>query len=380
MDAMIKIVMPTSFEEGLLSRLHDANQRHAGAGIQVAELYGSLPRTSTGTGRPRRSLPSIDRAQFTRHVDQARRSGFGFTALFNTSCTGNREFDPAARRRIRDEILRVRDAGCTAIVVASPFLIDLAVKHAADLRVHVSSVAFCKSTKEARHYLRRGARRLILDPDTIRDFGFIRRLRNECPELELEALCNHPCLLNCPYETYCYNAVSHSSCSEEDALYEGFSLLRCNADKLSDPAEFAKGSWFRPQDIHFYEDAGVHAIKIAGRGRSTEWLARTAEAYLSRDYQGDMMDLIWEAQLAAVWRATGREDLPRRPIQVDASAFDGFLEFFWKSRPDCQRGCGSCTHCSRFAEKGVRVDAEASAETQQAIRRAGEGLLECADA
>jgi len=373
---MIKIVMPTSFDRELPERLHEANQRHADRQIQVAELFGSLPRTPTGSGRPERSLPRIDRAGFERHVGEIRELGFGFTCLFNTSCTANREFDGQVRNQFIDELLWVRDIGATALVLASPYLIDLARRHVPDLRVHVSSIAFAKSTKEAAHYLRRGARRLILDPDTVRDFRFIRKLRRECPELELEVLCNHPCLLNCPYETYCYNSVSHASTASDTTPYEGFSLLNCNRDKLGAVVEFVKGSWFRPQDVHHYEEAGVAAIKIAGRGRSTDWLVRCAEAYLSRHYEGDMMDLVWEAQLTAVWKSTGVSGAPPRPVRVEASAFDGFIEFFARNTPDCGKGCGACRFCDGYAERALAVNPTELERARETLDRSLKSLLE----
>lgn len=372
---MTQITMPTPFNAAFLDSLVELNRRYAHQGIQVRELYGSLPLTFTGTGRPPRSLPDVDVASYARHVSDAVDRGFRFTTLFNTSCTANREFDPAGRRRMIDELLRARDLGSSAIVVASPYLIDLCVKHVPELRVHVSSVAFCKSTKEAAHYRDRGAHRLILDPDTIRDFRFLTRLQRELPELEVEALCNHPCLLNCPYETYCYNSVSHASAASEDAIFQGYSLLRCNHDKLSRVEEFVKGSWFRPQDALHYESAGVTTLKIAGRGRSPEWLLSVAEAYLSREYHGDLMALIWEAQWAAVWRTAGRDEPPPFPIRVDADAFDGFLEHFVNKRPDCRSGCGSCRHCDGFAEAAIAADEQALKRTSQALEDATQRLL-----
>ncbi len=373
---MLRIVMPTSFDAHLLERLDDANRTYAERGLRVAEFYGSLPRTPTGSGRPARSLTPVTADAFARHVDEARQIGISFTYAFNTSCTGNHEFDLARRRTFVDALLWARDVGCAAIVVASPYLIDLARRHVPDLRIHQSSIAYLKSTKEARHYLRRGAARLVLDPDTIRDFEFLRKLARDCPGAETEALCNHPCLLNCPYETYCYNCVAHASADDEQATgFEPFSLLSCHMDKLTDPAEFVKGSWIRPQDTHHWEAVGLTAIKIAGRGRSTEWLARVAEAYLAREYDGDLMELIWDPQWAAVWRATG-QSAPPRPVRAEAARFDGFIEHFVNNRPDCARGCGACTHCDDFARKALTVDTQALAVCRDRLSTAQARLLE----
>lgn len=359
---MLQITMPTSFEPRLLDGLEELNARHAAQGVRVTELYGSLPRSVIGVGRPARSLPTVERAGVEAHARDLQARGFHLTWLWNGSCSGNRELDPTQRARLLDEVAWVRDLGTRSAVVASPYMMDLLRRHAPELRIHVSSVAAVKSTKEVAHYVRQGVARLILDPDTIRELRFLRAVRARWPELELEALVNHPCLLHCPYETYCYNSVSHGS-ADDGAPYEAWALLRCNLDKLRDPAELVRGSWVRPQDTHHLEAAGVDVLKIAGRGRSTDWLLATAGAYLSRRFDGNLMDLVWSAQWAAVQRTVNRPDLPPLEVDVPAAAFDGFMERFARGRPPCREGCGSCQICPDAA-RAIRIEGPREAHVQ----------------
>jgi collagenase-like PrtC family protease/chorismate mutase len=376
---MIEITMPTSFEPALLDGLTQLNERHAAGGLRVTELFGSLPRSAMGVGRPTRSLPDVDRDSVAAHVADLRRRGFSFSYLFNGSCSANREFRGAERRRLLEEMAWVESLGTRSVVVASPYLIQLFRTHFPALRVNVSSVAFARSLKEVAHLVRQGVARLVLDPDTIRDFGFVRAVRERFPALEVEALANHPCLLHCPFETYCYNSVAHASADDgagAGAAYECYSLLRCNLEKLRDPVEFVRGSWLRPQDVHHFEQAGVHVLKLAGRGRSTEWLLRAAGAYLSRSFDGNLMDLVWEAQWAAVLRSVpGAADLPPLELRVDAAAFDGFLDLFARGRTACRDGCDGCGICPSFARRGVRWNEEARVALVQALEAAVAGLL-----
>lgn len=369
---MLRITMPTSFEPRLLDELAELNLRHRDREVQVAELFGSLPRSRAGCGRPARSLAPVGREDFEAHVRAASARGFAFSYLFNGSCSGNREHDPRERALLLDEMEWVASLPVRSVVVASPFLIDLVRRHFPRLRVHVSCVTSVRSLSEVAHHVRDGAARLILDPDTIRDLAFVRRVREAFPGLELEALANHPCLMNCPYEAYCYNTVSHAS-SAEGAPYEAYALLRCNLDKLRDPAGFVRGSWFRPQDAHHFEAAGVDVLKLAGRGRSTDWLLRTAGAYLSRRYDGNMMDLVWEAQWTAVGRSLLPEEaagLPPLGVEVPAGAFDGFIDLFAARQLPCRSGCGSCRICPGFARRAVRIDETARQRWAGAIEQA----------
>ncbi len=376
---MIDITMPTPFEARFLDGIERLNAAHAPGGVRVAEFYGSLPRSEMGVGRPTRSLTPVTREALAEHVADLRGRGFHFSYLFNGSCSGNREYRREERGRLLDEMAWVRSIGARSVVVASPFVIDMWRHHFPDVRVHASTVCFTRSLKEVAHHVRQGVARVILDPDTIRDFRFLRTIRERFPDLELEALANHPCLLHCPFETYCYNSVAHASSHEgaaADQRYECFSLLRCNAEKLRDPVEFVRGSWMRPQDIHHYEDVGVQVLKLAGRGRSTEWLLATAEAYLSRHFDGNLMDLIWEAQWAAVQRSVpASPDLPPLDLHVDAAAFDGFVEQFARERTPCATGCDSCGICPSFARRGVTWNEQARRANLAALEAALDGLL-----
>lgn len=372
---MIDITMPTSFEPQFLDGITRLNAEHAAGGIQVAELYGSLPRSEMGVGRPARSLPPVDRAAVERHVADLRQRGLHFSYLFNGSCSANREFRRGERARLLEEMEWVASLGTRAVVVASPYLIDLFRTRFPEIRIHASSVCFTRSLKEVAHHVRQGVARLILDPDTIRDFAFLRAVRRRFPDLEIEALANHPCLLHCPFETYCYNSVAHAS-SKETGAYEAFSLLRCNLEKLRDPVEFVRGSWMRPQDVHHYENAGVQVLKLAGRGRPTAWLLRTARAYLSRRFDGNLMELVWEAQWAAVRRSLpGAENLAPLGLEVDAAAFDGFVQLFAEERTPCRDGCEGCGICPSFARRGVTWDEAARKTHVAALESAIEDLL-----
>ncbi len=376
---MLEITMPTSFDPRLLDGLEALNARYADRGVRVTELFGSLDRSVVGSGRPSRSLTPVDRPAFEAHARDLVGRGFHLTYLYNGSCSGNREHSGRERARLLDELDWVRGLGTRSVVVASPYLVDLLRRRAPELRVHLSSVAFAKSTKEVEHHVRQGITRLILDPDSVRDLGFTERVRAAWPELEVEALVNHPCLMNCPYETYCYNTVSHGSSDAggdggDGAPFAHYALLRCNLDKLRDPAELVRGSWVRPQDTHHLERAGVTVLKLAGRGRTTDWLLRTAEAYLAREFSGNLMDLIWEAQWAAVRRMIERPDLAALPVDVPAAAFDGFMDTFAKVRPTCREGCGTCRICPGFARRGVTIEPGLRAAYAEAIEATLERL------
>lgn len=152
---MLEITMPTSFDPRLLDGLEALNARHADRGVRVTELFGSLDRSVVGCGRPSRSLAPIDRPAFEVHARELIARGFHLTYLYNGSCTGNREFSPTERGRLLDELDWVRGLGTRAVVVASPYLVDL-IRRRAFAKVRPTCREGCGTCRVCPGFARRG--------------------------------------------------------------------------------------------------------------------------------------------------------------------------------------------------------------------------------
>jgi hypothetical protein len=124
--------------------------------------------------------------------------------------------------------------------------------------------------------------------------------------------------------------------------------MYCSNLRLTSPGELLKARFIRPEDVTAYEEVGVDMIKIAGRGRETDWLLRAAGAYVARRWDGNFIDI----SDLGLWCGPGM-DPPR--VIVDNQALHGLLKAV--AAVDCERECGvSCTICDRFAERAVRIE------------------------
>ena len=194
--------------------------------------------------------------------------------------------------------------------------------------------------------------------------------------LEVELIANHLCWPRCPLK-YLHAEVS-SNASAKGAVtgqyYPQYCDAVCQLLRVTDPAAFIKAVWIRPQDLDTCEGWGVSRIKICERIAATPDMCRIIEAYESRHYDGNLVDLfpkMLPAPLKSKLRmvrgtgvgrhlSIGTVDLIKRAyakprVTIDASELDGFLAFF--ERNDCRiLDCDTCGHCDRFADKAVTID------------------------
>ena len=150
-------------------------------------------------------------------------------------------------------------------------------------------------------------------------------------------------------------------------------------DRHSDTTQFIKARWIRPEDMRVYEEIGFDYFKISGRSQSTSWLLNAAKAYSSRQYQGNLRDILSIADpttkyvdllssqaqtssanpspyLEFLMREDFRSFLQSQPprVYINNKALDGFIDFF--KDKDCLSGCSHCNYCRKIADKVVELN------------------------
>lgn len=326
---------------------------------RVHEVFGSLPRSVPGSARDGAILPAVDAAGVRRHIAAAHALGIRFNYLVNSSCMGGSELLPEGRSKLLDYFRWIADAGADSVTVTIPYLMELAQTAAPGLEVVVSTIDHVDSVRRARFYRDLGARRATLSLMVNRDLASIRRIVRS-GGLEVELLVNEMCLYECPYRAYHYDLMAHGSQGTQSFASIEYPQLGCTRIRMADPVELLRARFVRPEDVARYEAAGVELFKIAGRGRSGDALLRVAEAYLSRRYEGNLLDL---TDLG--FHAAGGAKRPS--VHVDNRALDGFLDDV--AGIDCDNACGiRCRKCEAWAARAVRIgDARSYTEALDAV-------------
>jgi len=355
----MEIVLATNFDPSLPGRVAD---------LPVRSFFGGFPISRIGAGRPPWILPEVGREAFRGHLRAIHAAGRDFYATLNSNDLGLHEYSPGYLAAFLQDVRELLDLGVDGFVIAIPALLEAVHRAHPEVPLSVSSFARVRSVSQAEYFLRLGADTIILEEGN-RDFALIRGLVRAGARVEV--LTNQTCIRECPFRAHHLNTSSLCSQPGGDRLWFEFPILECGLEVVRDPRKLISSIWVRPEDLALYEDAGVHRFKISGRNRSTEWLTRAAQAYASRRYHGNLLDILSLVQIKgpsnALSTLTDRGVAPTMvapfreafaalgDVVIDNDAFPaGFLRRI--AATDCEhRTCDECGYCGSVAEKVVRI-------------------------
>jgi len=349
----MRLLAPTNWDEDLIAPLSKM-----GAKIQI---YGVLPTSMTGSGGSGPDIPKMTKEQAEDYIKLAHSVGLNFDYLLNAPCMNNMEWDEDTHRELLRHLEWISSIGVDSVTVAIPYLLELIKKQFPHLNVRVSTIAKVNSVARAQLFESLGADSITLDANINRDFKLLKAIKSTV-KCELNVLMNNLCLYHCPYEYYHYSTLGHASQSYNplNGFRMDYCVLRCTIDRLCDTSQIIKARWVRPEDIHVYEEIGIDFFKISGRSMSTKWILNATAAYSSRQYQGNLYDVlnalnptINYASLGSLGTQITMIGAPPK-VYIDNQALDGFIDFFKKQ--DCPSGCAHCDYCQKIADKVVRLD------------------------
>jgi collagenase-like PrtC family protease len=377
----------------------------------VNQIFGVLPATTVGSGRPGSTISKMTPEQAEEYVRLAHSRGLKFDYLLNASCMGNMEWDEDTHRELLQHLDWISSIGVDSVTVTIPYLVELIKKQFPQLKVRVSTIAHVNSVNRAKFFESMGADSITLDFNINRDFRLLRAIKHAV-SCELNLVLNDACLYQCPFRYYHYNSISHSTqpYNPLKGFYVEYHTIRCTIERYSDLSQFIKSRWIRPEDIEVYEDTGIDSFKISGRSMSTEWILNAAQAYSSRQYKGNLCDIVQAINTATKYQnplsplsrvlemgtklarhkdlisasqaSAGlpphlkllendsfRSFLQAQPPEtyIDNQALDGFIDFFRKQ--DCLSGCAHCHYCQKIAGRVIRVDSVQTNEYLSVLTR-----------
>ena len=349
----MKLLVPTNWDPDLILPLSELE-----AGVQI---YGVLPTSMIGSGGSGPDNIRMVADQVEEYIEQAHSAGLKFDYLLNAPSMSNMEWDENTHRELLMHLDWITSIGADSVTVTIPYLVELIKHQFPRLNVRVSTIAHVNSVARAKFFEALGADSITLDINVNRSFGALRAIRNTV-SCELTVLMNNLCLYQCPYEYYHHDGLGHASQNYNPlrGSYVDYCVLRCTLDRLRDISQIIKCRWARPEDIHIYEEIGIDMFKISGRSMPSERILRAATAYSSRQYQGNLYDILnvitprtgFVGSTLTDEQGNGAGSPPG--LYIDNQALEGFLDFFKKQ--NCTSGCSHCDYCQRIADKVIRFD------------------------
>lgn len=351
----MKLMLPCNWDSDLLKRLSSDPPEY---------MYGSLP--GEATLRSSLVLSDASETEIVDYIEAAALAKIKFIYVMNATCLGNREYTEAGRGELLQKLQWINEIGAAGVVTANPFVMDMLREYFPLLELHISVLAGVNDSRKAVFYENLGATVIHLDPQVNRNFRQLYAIRKSVG-CRLSTVVNEGCLLSCPIRNYHSNMISHSQESIDQRCYVDYCYYRCTLEKLTDPVEYLRSPWIRPEDLGVYEDLGIDLFKIAGREKMgdgpashTDWICETAAAYRAR-WCGDVAALLVgnRAPLSLAGQAP-----PASGVRIDSRKLEGFLGFFQDDR--CSLDCDYCEHCAEWAARSTRLYGR-SAETACAM-------------
>lgn len=260
----------------------------------VTTIFGCKREQIVGHGRAPGDVPAVRDDDIIGHAAKAQSLGLNFLYLLNGRCEHLDFSQPLVQRQVLEEVdWIVNSVRANGVVIADFRLASLvrSVYPAHILKVVVSTIAGVRTMADLEPWLPLQIEGVVLHHDVARDFSAIRRLvkqlREKAPDVELELLLNESCLHGCASREKHYARLASATMG----YIEGFQQ-NCNLLKFQDPSLVLAADWIRPEDLSFYREIGIRRFKIAGREMSASWLDRTVTAFVTGQFNGNLIELL----------------------------------------------------------------------------------------
>ena len=330
--------VPADFKTDTVPKLASLESKYPGN--KIREVFGNLSRSKwpSGHGFLKSQQYAESLSELKKYIDQLTAFGIDFNYTFNASCLENRDILKNDLEEILDYVGDLVSVGVKRITLASPALISAVHKRYPELMITASAITHVDSVIKSKWLEEFGVQTIVFDEDITRNIKRIRSIIS-CTDMDTEIIVNTKCTFNCLYRNFHYNSVCHDfSCESHPVFSYGGN---CAAIRHNDPVELIKALWIRPEDLSLYENLGVTVFKIIGRERLSDIdLLKMVEAYFSRSYNGNLIDLIFGFSTTV------------KHLYLDNKKLNGFVDKFFAENIDCLSECtpDKCRHCYDFLE------------------------------
>ncbi len=305
------ISFPCQWEKGIIERIING-ERHASNNPSISEVYGVPVVGIIPDGRAKNTTHRIQLDEAINFREIIHNNGLSFNYLLN----GSANLKPKQNKEFRKYIKWViEDFRADSVTISSLELMKYIRELYPDIPIKLSTIAGVKTLEEINFFSDINPSKIVLHHDGNRNFDNLERILEKIGPLgiDIELMTTESCIRGCQNREEHYSALSQGK--SDVKFHSG-----CNIRKIKYPSEFLKANIIRPEDISFYERMGVKYFKITGRSKPSEWMIKVTQAYLNREYDGNLVDLM------GIDPSLKAESF----IYINNKVLDGFIENFPK--------------------------------------------------
>lgn len=330
--------VPADFQKETLVKMKELEARYPENYIRevFGNISGSIWPSGHGFLKSQHYATSLD--ELKDYVTAAAEYGYDFNYTFNAECLENLDILPSGLSEILSFFNQLIEIGVRRVTIASPALVYAVHCEYPNLKITISSITNIDSVIRACEMNKLGADTMVFGEDITRNLLLLSTIADHV-SMSTEIIANSKCTFNCAYRVFHYCSVNHDTRGEQPIFsYKG----NCALERYHNPIQLIRSLWIRPEDIDIYGRYGVDLIKLIGREQLNHIdLLKMIETYFSRNYDGNLMDLIYGFD----------QSKPHR--YIDNKKLDGFLDKFISEPFECLTKCtdDQCDYCKKFLDK-----------------------------
>ena len=354
---------------------------------EVVDLCGTLPKTVIGTGKPGHNMVNPAMEHIAHHIDEIHRLGRTITVQIDAPHMEATEFEPETHQELLNFFGWLQELKVDYVELAITYLMELVREQFPGLKVKVGFNNRVSTVDHALFLQDMGVAQVGVEQMCNRNFPLLEAFANDV-DVPIQLLLTSDCVRGCPNYSGLYHMCTTCNMTSNrlgPSPWYKFSATYClayrDAIKLRHPVELLKGNFIRPEDIHYYEEAGIEDFRLDVAAFTTEDILAKVGYYVNRRYDGNLLHLVnmlsighkfqvakdgprkgpplpdWtDPAIKEFFKFREIPDLADRIIAIDNRKLDGFLDHFAKD--PCPPACGPCDNCGKYGEDAVWVNEE----------------------
>lgn len=350
-----------NFDFGLIPLFKELNKKYEGKG-KIIEVYGSDKAHAALAARPDFRLPDVSTEDIKRYVGELKNIGIMFNYTMNSIFPyGSKKELLEHKQEIINFVKWLEDIGVYRVTIANPIMLEIIRNEAkSNIKVEISTIAHIDTVTQIKYYKDKyNVDKICGNLLRNRSFEFLEAAAGFCNRngIIYEVMANEFCgvggngyATHCIYRDSCYICHATNKTLEDANSFNEYPMSLCTHSRDESPANWLKLRWIRPEDLKYYNRVGIHHFKITGRTGSSEYIKQTIEAYMSENFEGNLLNL-WKP-LESI---KGKSEFDVS-YNIPNKSLDGFIKGWANSYPlRCEyEVCGeTCKYCQNFYERNV---------------------------
>lgn len=291
---------------------------------KIGTLYtgGALKEVSSGRYQYSKDINSLEVV-----TEKVHEKGARIAVTLNSPCNVPPLSENGWWNKIKDYLITLQNIGIDTVIVAHPFLMNLAKEHTS-LEVVASIICDINSVRGAIYYENMGADIVVPSSSINYDIDLLKNIKKNLKKAQIKILVNEACLGNCPWRRFHQNALSHADRKGYDIDY----ARSCTNMYTQNPYLMLTNNIVRPEDLKKY-DGISNFFKLVGRTTDDDTLLKMIHAYSTESFSGNLVEIVDK----------GFSEFIKLPNKK--------LNKLFEQKTKCIKNCQNCVKCKELFEK-----------------------------